>query len=282
MPPEEGQVPNPQDGTEGAEGTEAEELDLEAELTEEQYPKSALQKVRQEAARRRTEARDLKTFIDSLGGREYVERLVSATRTPEGVEQLFKEAGRARGIPDETLESILSGKSPVPGTGPKPDAEGEDDDDQPLTKKELKALEQRMKEEIARPLSQQRVADLAANGARTINETLEKLGVTDLPDKKRVMRYVGEFMPEAGSPQEFDPEVLAQAVRDGHKAYEDDIEAVTKTYLGRKREATSTPAGLGTGSNGSAPTFQLPKEPRNSKEASEALAAWVAKQDQGG
>lgn len=258
-----------------------EDLDQDEELPSgDQLPRSVAEKARRQAAKYRTERNELKTFVDGLGGKEYVERLITATRTTEGVAQIFKEAGRAFGISDEVLAKLLSGESVVPATKPQEGSDDDDDDDTPLTKAELRKLKKELQDEIQKPLSQQRTADLAAQGARVIHQTLEELGADTDTDKRRVMRYVSDFMPEAGSPDEFDPVILAEAVRKGHEAFEKDFEAASKGYLSKKRQAAGAPGGLGN-AGAEAPTFKIPKEPRNSKEASEALEKWVRSQERG-
>jgi hypothetical protein len=260
---------------------EGNEEDEELEIPEgDSLPREVVEKARKQAAKYRTERNDLKQFVDGLGGRDYVERLITATRTSEGVAQLFLEAGRSFGLSEDALRAMLEGKSdPASTVKPLAGDTDDDDDETPLTKKQLRELEARLKEEIAKPLSQQRAQDLAAQGARVIHETLEDLDITAQDDKKRVMRYVAEYMPEAGTPDEFNPQVLAAAVRRGYEDFNKDAELMAKNYREKKREAAGAPASLGNSSG--APTFKLPKEPRNSAEATQALEEWLSKQERG-
>lgn len=246
---------------------------VEQELPQgDQFDRAYVEKLRNEAAGYRTKARDLESFMESSGGRERLERLVEATTTEEGVFSLFVEAGKKLGLGINELQSLFAG-----GAGDDEDEDDDDTDDKPLTRRELEQLlEQKLEQEVRRPLTQQRQEQAIAEGERAVVQTLDQLGVTDDDDRRLIMRLAEDFAPPDGDPRAYDPRVLAESIRKAHEHFETLQSRYGERYVQRKRQTTTNPL---TGGGGGSPTMVLPKEPKNVQEAIDMIRHQQARQE---
>lgn len=262
MPADDQESQPPQGGTD----EESLELDLESELPDDpEALKAELKKVRGEAAKNRIARREAEKVFDEFGGRDTVQRVMGATKSTQGLTQLFIESGQAVGIDRARIMAMLSGTTddskPAGASTTKDD---DPDDDAPLTRKEYQALKAELEAQIRGPIESQRTEDLVRAGERTIFDTLEAEEITDPKEQSRVLKFVEDHAPQAGDPDEFDPSRIRQAVKAGIKDYRDFQEEAGTNYLKRKEQASD---GASRGSATGVGTLKVEKEPQSVEEA---------------
>lgn len=204
-----------------------------------------------EATETQTEAPD--PFAE-YGGADTVKsahELYQATRSEEGVVQLFLEAGRALGLGTKEIEALFAAGETEP-------EEEEDDPDRPLTAKEFKEFQQKQVEQET--TRQRQSAEAAAHDA--VSSSLEGLGMKlDDPAAALVLQLGDRYM-QGG---DLSPDTVAEAVKKGHADYINLVDKKAREYLETKKEqqtkVPSSPAG------NSAPAADAPAEPKNIKEA---------------
>jgi hypothetical protein len=253
---------------------------LEGELQGDQFDRAYVEKLRGEAAKYRTNAREWEQFVERNGGKDYVERLVGSTRTPEGVMALWTQAGQALGLSMDDMNALVQGQ-PLSRSGKAAlaaAAEETEDDDHPITKKELENYLREMSERVTAPLEAQRQQDMASAGARTIFQTLDNLGVTNDEDRSDIIMLAEQIGKDMGvyegGPREYDPQALEESIKAAHELFNTRNERRAQDYLKRKREASEAPAGMG---GGSSAAFELPAEPKNTAEASKMMRSLLSR-----
>lgn len=196
--------------------------------------------------------------FSEFGGRDVVaaaHRLYEASRTEDGVIQLFLEAGRNLGLGLDQMQALfeeLGGSGQVPEDDPSLD--------EPLTRRELLELEQQRQ-----AAEQQRQAQQLQEFARTaVTEALSGLGVD--PQTNPATHLILQFADRHRAPDApMTAESIKEAVRAGYADYQAHIEREAQAYLTKKRQAAAAvpkaPAGSG------APAAPAPAEPKNVAEA---------------
>jgi hypothetical protein len=126
----------PADPPVSAPAVETEEIDLDSELTEETFSRDYVQKLRQEAAARRTAAKEWeskhKALYDGFDDPSDVDYLIDLARKLQ--DDPLTTAAEFEAIA-KRVRDAMGGETPPPATEP------EADDDRPLTKKDLERIE---------------------------------------------------------------------------------------------------------------------------------------------
>jgi len=151
---------------------------------------------------------------------------VEAWGTEEGLTVAAVEALRGLGFERDVIESLFNWEAEE-----EPDPLADVPDDEPLTKEQMRAWMEREIERRVRPVeesfeeSQERQrfeqATHAAVGA------LQALGVQDDATKQGVITLAQAYI----APDEWDPEVIANAVRRGHADWNSIVQAEAEKYL---------------------------------------------------
>jgi len=204
-----------------------------------------------------------------FGGREEVERryqAVEAWGTEEGLTVAAVEALRGLGFEQDVIESLFNWEAPEPEY--LPDIE----DDAPLTKADVIRLAQQIADqrvgrveesfEQAQERQQYEAATHAAVGA------LQALGVQDEKTKQGTLTLAQAYI----SPDEWDPQVIEQAVRRGHADWMSVVQASREEYLqGKVATRDSLPRNIGGHSQSPGEVTSPVAKPRSLDEAIRAV-----------
>lgn len=191
-----------------------------------------------------------------FGGREEIEsahRLWQATQTDDGVARLFFEAGQAMGLGLKEMQALFGGSTPETPAA----AVDERDPDEPLTWGEFQAMTQAQQQaEIERQATQIRETAKA-----TVQATVSDLGLDPAdPSTKVVLQYADQHMKD-----DFSPEAIKTAIRQGHADYQAAVQQSAEKYLQTKAaQADGVPSAP---SGAAAPAEPAPSEPKNTAEA---------------
>lgn len=191
--------------------------------------------------------------FEAFGGKEAVEaahRLYEASRTEDGVIQLFIDAGRSLGLGLKDIQALFDKDSGGEEVEPP-------DPDEPLTRREFEEALARQQQTLA----ERQAAAEAAIARKAVQDTLGTLGLDpNDPTTKIVLQFGDQY-----TKGDLSPENVANAVRRGHADYLAAVERDAKKYLEKKVAAAeavpSAPAGA------AAPAEPPAAEPRDVAEA---------------
>jgi hypothetical protein len=186
------------------------------------------------------------------GGRDTVAaaiKLHQATQSPDGVVQLFMEAGQALGLGVKDMERLFGEGTPEP---PAPE-----DLERPLSVKEFQeALAKQREEQVTQAQAQQRSIAEAA-----VQKTTTELGLkANDPTTKLVLEMGDKYLNG-----DLSPENITNAVKRGYADYQAMIVREAEAYLSRKQQQAASVPGAPSGA--SAPSAPPPKEPADIQEA---------------
>lgn len=199
-----------------------------------------------------TPAAEVEDPFAAYGGKEAIEaahRMYEASRTDDGVIQLFLEAGQALGLGLKELQTLfadLGGEVPE-----------EPDPDEPITRKEFQETLTKQKQAEAER-QQARVQQAAAVA---VQETVSSLGLDPKdPTTTLVLQLADKHMKD-----DFSAEAISAAIRQGHADYQAQVEKAAQAYL-TKKAATAAAVPQAPAGN-AAPAEAAPAEPKNVTEA---------------
>lgn len=187
-----------------------------------------------------------------FGGREAIEaahRLYEASRTEDGVIQLFLDAGRNLGLSLKDMQAFFEAQG-----GPVEEVE-EEDLDEPVTRRELREAEQRRQQEAA----EKRAAEQRTQHATVVRSVVADLNV---PEKsvQAVLALADQHM--KGEPN---TESITAAIRAGWADFQAEAQVIADRILAEKREqAAKVPSAP---SGAAAPATAEEPEPQNAMEA---------------
>lgn len=199
-----------------------------------------------------TPAAEVEDPFAAYGGKEAIEaahRMYEASRTDDGVIQLFLEAGQALGLGLKELQTLfadLGGEVPE-----------EPDPDEPVSRREFQeTLSKQQQAETERQAARVREAASVA-----VQDTVKSLGLDPKdPTTTLVLQLADKHMKD-----DFSAEAISAAIRQGHADYQAQVEKAAQAYLARKQAAAEAvpqaPAG------NAAPAESAPAEPKNVTEA---------------
>lgn len=231
-------------------------VDLDSLPEGETFPRSYVEKLRSEAAARRTEAAQYK----ALGDVETLKKardLWQASGTEEGLKAIIADAADVLKIPSTKVQALYE-KAQVALEAAEDKKGGE------LTEAAIKRI---IEETVTKPAQEARVKEVFEANRRAVNATLKELGVDDDDDRALVLKLGDKFLP-ADKTQE--TAEIIEAVKKGHAAWVAKIEAASQKYLESKK-TSSPPKGMAGGS--ATPTGETLPEPKNVAEVRERRMA---------
>lgn len=191
----------------------------------------------------------------TYGGKDTVEaatRLYEASRTEDGVIQLFIEAGRSLGLGLKEIEALFTGAAPAAEGEPEP----EFDPDEPLTYGAFQEMQRKQAEAAAA----QQAAAAQATAKEAVRTTVEALGLDPADPATKVILQFGDNHIKG----DFSPENVAKAVRQGHADYLAQVERDAQAYLQKKAAQAAAVPQAPAGTPAASPA---PVEPMNTSEA---------------
>lgn len=222
-----------------------------------QFDRGYVETVRKQAADYRTRARE---YADAVGDLPLTDvkaahELVASLQTEPGVIEMFYNTGKALGLGVRDMEKLFaSDAAPAEPEAP----ETHDDDDEVLTKAELRAA---LAEQAREAAKQQH--DLAEQGARqaatnALTSAFSDLKVTDETEKAEIMVYGEKHLPpDTPIPS---PEQVDSALRQGYDEWQKATEKRVQQYIERKRaQKQQSPKTLGENAGAAAETASTEK-----------------------
>lgn len=184
----------------------------------------------------------------AYGGKDAVEaatRMYEATRTQEGVVDLFIEAGKALGLNLQQMQALFG----VEETPPE-----EVDPDEPLTIGQFQEMQRRQEEEAQRR-EQERIK---ATATKAVQETTAALGLKiGDPVTQTVLQLADQHV--AGNYGDYD--AVAKAIRQGHADFQALVEQEKQKALQAKHEqAQQVPSAPSGGAPAADPGEPEPKD----------------------
>lgn len=190
-----------------------------------------------------------------FGGKETVEaahRLYEASRTEDGVIQLFIEAGRSLGLGLKEIEALFTGQSAAAEAEPVEEI----DPDEPLTIGAFQEMQRKQQEQAE--AARQEAAHAAAKEA--VRTTVEALGLDPADPATKVILQFGDNHLKG----DLSPENVAAAVRQGHADYQAQVERDARAYLEKKVAQGAAVPKAPAGTPAAEPALE---EPKNTAEA---------------
>lgn len=190
----------------------------------------------------------------AFGGKESVEaahRLYEASRSEDGVIQLFIEAGRSLGLGLKEIEALFTGAQVAEEA-----AVEEIDLDEPLTMGAWQELQRKQ----AEATQAQQAAAAQATAKEAVRTTVEALGLDPTDPATKVILQFGDNHIKG----DFSPENVAKAVRQGHADYQAQVERDAQAYLAKKVAAGAAVPKAPAGTPAAEPAAA---EPQNTSEA---------------
>lgn len=199
-----------------------------------------------------TEAAEPADPFQEFGGRETIEaahRLYEASRTEDGVIQLFLEAGRSLGLGLKDMQALFES---LGGEGTAPTPEGPDPDE-PITWADFQALQQKQAQEQAAREADAQQASARAAVQKALTDL--KLDPAD-PATKIILEHGDKYVNG-----DFSEANIANAVRRGHADFQAILEKKAQEYVQTKRQqATSVPSAPAGNAAPATPPAEEPKD----------------------
>lgn len=162
----------------------------------------------------------------AYGGKDTIEaahRLYEATRSEDGVVDLFIEAGKSLGLSMKDLQALFGNGAPAPEGEQGP----EFDPDEPLTIGQFQELQRKQAEEQAQR-EQARIRQVAESA---VTSALKEL---DLDPASPTTRTILGLADPHVKGDYGNPEAVAAAVRQGHSEFQAQVQAEHERYLKTK------------------------------------------------
>jgi hypothetical protein len=192
--------------------------------------------------------------------------LQAALQTREGVDALFREAGRALGIGDAALDALFVKETPSSEQQALSVDDLLADPERVLTAGEIQAI----LDARERQAQVERAAAAAEEQLRmAIDSTLNSLQVTDPSDRKIVLALADEIIGTVTHATK--PEAVDQAIRTAHARWQAKVQQEAQTYVQTKHAAheqlpSPLPSGSGAGGEVVPPPSSLEEAKRRTRE----------------
>lgn len=203
--------------------------------------------------------------VEEWGGETTVAEAVQlrqALATRDGVEELFRQAGRALGFGDPAISALFD-PNIDPDAEPEPTVEDLlSDPERVLTAGDIQRILSHEREQAQAQSDQQRTAQTILSA---IESSFEDLKIADEDDRIAVLTLADQLVPKH---QQGDPAVVSQAIRTAHERFQSKVRAAAEAIVQNRaavHEALPTPLPAGGGSGGSA----IEEEPKTLAEAKE-------------
>jgi hypothetical protein len=183
-------------------------------------------------------------------------RLYEASRTDEGVVDLFIEAGRALGLTTEQMGALFNVELEKPE---------EIDPDQPLTVAQFQEFQRQQQEAAQAAQRQAYVQQVKAEASRALHASVQEIGLDmQNPATPYVLQLGDKYLPKDQPPT---PDAVRNAVQRGWADYQVLTQQAQAKYVGDKKAQAASVPGAPAGSG--APASAAEPEPKNVAEASE-------------
>lgn len=261
------EIPDDVDLSDIAPEGEPAEFEVPDELPEgvEQFDRQYVQQLRDEAAARRVEARELKEQFGDVTPEVAAQgaQLVARLQTREGVVELTEAALESFGMEPEDIKTFLEGL-----TNPDAVATFDEDDpdlDLPMTKRELLELQRNDRLAATRTAEEQRQAQaqeaFQESAKAQIVSAFTTLEVTDEAERQVLLSLGDAIAAEAGIDQT-DVTLIPEVLKLAKERYDEQTKAAARKLVAakvaQKQTSPKTLGGGGTEGGGDAP----PKENR--------------------
>lgn len=185
----------------------------------------------------------------AYGGKDAVEaavRLYEATRSEQGVIDLFIEAGKSLGLSLQQMQGLF-GVEETP-------AEEEVDPDEPLTIGQFQEMQRKAQEEAER----QEAERVRAVATKALNDTLDALGLKrEDPVTQAILQLADQHV--NGNYGDYD--AVAKAIRQGHADFQALVEQEkAKALQAKHQQAQSVPSAPAGGAPPAEPAEPEPKD----------------------